>query len=248
MPAITRKTAPVLGTLDTDKFGVATREKLPVLNSYDERVQRAHMCFERQQKKVVESLQPQPLLSRLCSQTPNSGTRVTGRQRLANIRKALKSLGLTFSDDQREFHNRMIAACAKLIFKDDLEANLSDLLTELGIEELRTELMAIMPRRYGKTVSVAAMVVALAFAIEGIEISIFSTGRRASQKFLEQVYYFMCKLGGLNIIKHNVETIWIQGPMGQSDIRKVSSYPSSVRISSIMFFVFCFGERKRKGG
>lgn len=164
-------------------------------------------------------------------------TKITGKKRLQKLRRTLQSLGLTFSEDQNEFINRMISACAKQIFKDDLHSNIDEFLEELGIEELRQEVMAIMPRRYGKTYCVAAFVVALLASIEGIEIGIFSTGRRASQKILELIYYFTTKVPGLkqHITKHNVETMWIEGIEGAGDIRKCSSYPSSVRISDFFF-------------
>lgn len=212
-----------------------------LVNDYDDSVRRAHMCYQQQQQSVINSFLPPSLIDQALDPEATSTTRITGRQRLALLRKALNSLGLTFSDDQSEFINRMIAACAKLIFKDDLDSNVDDLLAELNIAELHQELMAIMPRRFGKTFSVAAFVVALLFAIEGLEIGIFSTGRRASQKILELVYWFLCKVPGMRerIIKHNVETIWLQGPAGPDDIRKVSSYPSNVRISAFfLFFLF----------
>jgi len=219
-----------------------------LVNDYSDSVRRAHMCFQQQQQSVINSFLPPSLIEQALDPEATSTTRITGRERLALLRKGLDSLGLTFSDDQREFMNRMIAACAKLIFKDDLDSNIDDLLAELNIAELHQELMAIMPRRFGKTFSVAAFVVALLFAIEGLEIGIFSTGRRASQKILELVYWFMCKVPGMRerIIKHNVETIWLQGPAGPDDIRKVSSYPSNVRISLFaLSFLFCFRAAKR---
>lgn len=215
------------------------------LNDYSDRVNKATLCFEMQQKEYIESLSPPSLSQRTTDRTAGAKTHVvTGPERHAKLRKALKSLGLTYSDDQREFTNRMIAACAKLIYKTDLEAHIADVLTELKIDELHQELMAIMPRRYGKTMMVAAFVVALLVSIEGIEIGIFSTGRRASQKILEQIYWFLLRHGGMNIIKHNVETIWIQGPCGPSDIRKVSSYPSNVRISSTSSSSFVCAEKR----
>ncbi len=229
---------------------IRSEEAPPTVNSYEGRVNRAHNCFERAQQHVLTSLLPSSLREQASQFDSGAQVRVTGPQRLERIRYALRAIGLTYSDDQREFINRMIAAAARLIFKDDLQQHVEDLLAELGIKELQQELMAIMPRRFGKTFSCSAFVVALLFAIEGIEIGIFSTGRRASQKFLELVYWFLTKLGGMNIIKHNVETIWIQGPYGKSDVRKVSSYPSNVRISPLFlffFFFWCVFEWRRAG-
>jgi len=85
-------------------------------------------------------------------------------------------------------------------------------------------------------------VAACAVTIEGCEQAIFSTGRRASQKLLELVYTFLCKIPGVSgsIIRHNVECIWIQGPHGKDDIRKIYSYPSKVKIYLFFFFFFFF--------
>jgi hypothetical protein len=211
------------------------------VNDYDGPLRRAHMCFESSQQRVIDSFLRPSLVEQSLDPEAGQGERMTGRMRLERLRQTLRELGLTFSDDQNEFINRMIAACAKLIFKDDLDSNIDDLLSELNISELHQELMAIMPRRFGKTFSVAAFVVALLSAIEGLEIGIFSTGRRASQKILELVYWFMCKVPGMRerIFKHNVEVIWLQGSGGPDDIRKVSSYPSNVRISLVFLFLFC---------
>lgn len=202
-------------------------------NSYENQFSKAHLCYEKEQAKFVNSLQPPSLADRLANPVLSDSKRVTGRERLALIRQALDSFGLDRSDMQKMFHNDMIGACAKHIFKDDLETELDDLLIELGIEELHSEFMAVTPRRFGKTTAVAMFVVAMAFGVEGIEQAIFSTGRRASQKLLELIYRFLCKIPGMrdSIIKHNVETIWIRGPHGDDDIRKIFSYPSNVRIS-----------------
>lgn len=216
--------------------------RLDTVVDYSGRVKRAHMCYAEAQDKALKSLMPPSMRARMSDFDDVLSTSSTGRARLDKIRHTLASLGLTWSEAQREFINRMIAACAKLIFKDDLQDNIEDLLSELGIDALHQELMAIMPRRNGKTFSVGGMVVALISAIEGLEIGVFSTGRRASQKMQELIYWFMTKLGTLNIIKHNVESIWIEGPSGPIDTRKISSYPSNVRISSIVlfFFLWCF--------
>jgi len=78
------------------------------------------------------------------------------------------------------------------------------------------------------TYSVAMFVVSCAMAIEGSVQAIFSTGRRASEALLKLVVSFLCKIPGVreSIVRKTVETVWIQGPGGPDDIRKISSYPS----------------------
>jgi hypothetical protein len=190
--------------------------------------------YDRIEADKFADLRIPDLVAELLDPTTHKARRITGRQRFNIAKKCLDSFGLSRSEMQRLFHNHMFGACAPLIFGVDLEAERDDLLLELGITKFQTEFMAITPRRFGKTYSVAMFVVAMALAVEGIEQSIFSTGRRASQKLLELIFAFICKIPGMKemIIKHNVETIWLQGPGGKSDIRKISSYPSKVKISS----------------
>lgn len=194
---------------------------------------RAHMCYEREQAKRASELRLPNLVADMISPDPASATsRRTGRDRMTVLKRTLDGFGLDRSDTQRDFHNQMAGACAGLIFKDDLESEIDDLLLELQLERLVPQFMAITPRRWGKTYSVAMFVVAMALAVEGLEQSIFSTGRRASYKLLELIFTFICRIPGMEemIIKHNVETIELRGPDG--DIRKISSYPSKVKISA----------------
>lgn len=209
-------------------------------NSFDNSFSRSHLCYEKEQAKLVDTLRPVSFAERMANPVSSDTRRITGRERLSMLRTALDSFGVDRSDMQKLFHEDMIGACARLIFKDDLESELDDLLLELGVEELHSEFMAITPRRFGKTYAVAMFVVGMMFAVEGLEQAIFSTGRRASQKLLELIYRFLCKIPNMreSIIKHNVETIWIRGPNGDQDVRKVFSYPSNVRISHFRSFSF----------
>jgi len=193
---------------------------------------RVSKCFEKQESIESEAYKLPSLSGELLDLTKRESRRITGRQRYNKARQALAAFGITPSPMQRVFFDNMFGACAELIFKDDLETERDDLMLELGLTRLQKQFMAITPRRFGKTYSVAMFVVAMAFGVENLEQSIFSTGRRASQKLLDLIYWFMCKIPGMkeSIIRHNVETIWIQGPNGAGDIRKISSYPSKVKV------------------
>lgn len=243
MPEIVglRNAAPSLGAIRDE--GYAHRHECAV-NDFSAPLNRAHLCFEKRQAQLLGSLNKRSFVDRVSNPSSGETGRVSGRDRLALLNWALNSMGLERSQMQKGFHLDMVGACARLIFKQDLEANLDDLLVELGITELRSEFMAITPRRTGKTYSVAMFVVAYLFAVENSTQSIFSTGRRASQKLIELIYKLLCKIPGMksSIIKHTVETIWIKGPY-DGDIRKVSSYPSNPKISNtclLFFFWFLF--------
>lgn len=92
------------------------------------------------------------------------------------------------------------------------------------------------PRRFGKTISVSMFSAALLFSASGVELSIYSTCKRISQKLLRNVTKFLSliyeTLGcrKMTVLKANSEEIHIQGPEGINDIRVANSYPSRVSI------------------
>jgi len=116
-------------------------------------------------------------------------------------------------------------AIIRKLFKDDFAENLDFLREQFEVDQFKSEVMIITPRRWGKTYSVAMFVAASAYALEGTTQAIFSTGRRASKKLLDLIYQMLCKLPGMkeSIITKNVEEIRIQGPGGESDVRTICS-------------------------
>ena len=79
---------------------------------------------------------------------------------------------------------------------------------------------------------------ALLYSASAVELSIYSTCKRISQKLLRNVMKFLSLVHeGLGTpefkeIRCNMEELVLQGPDGTSDVRVVNSYPSkaSVRI------------------
>lgn len=75
------------------------------------------------------------------------------------------------------------------------------------------------------------------FAAPSVELSIYSTCKRISQKLLRNVVKFFDIIvnhdmtsEGFRVIRQNMEEIVLQGPCGVSDVRIVNSYPSKVSI------------------
>lgn len=200
-------------------------------------IAKTSQCYLKHEAQRIADLQLPNLAAEVVDPTMLESKTITGRQRYARARKALGAFGLTPSPMQKLFFNNMFGAAAKLIFRDDFDIERDDFMLDLGLTRMQPQFMAITPRRFGKTYSVAMFVVAMAFAVEGIEQAIFSTGRRASSKLLDLIYSFMCHIPGMkeSIQRHNVETIWIDGPHGPKDVRKISSYPSKVKVSGESF-------------
>ena len=109
-------------------------------------------------------------------------------------------------------------------------------------EHLAAEVLISTPRRFGKTISVSMFAAAMLFAAPSVELSIYSTCKRISQKLLRNVvkfFHIICHQDlsseGFRVIRQNMEEIVLQGDNGAQDVRVVNSYPSKV----IVVFVLC---------
>jgi len=88
--------------------------------------------------------------------------------------------------------------------------------------------------RFGKTISVSMFAAAMLYSTPNLEMSIYSTCKRISQKLLRNVYKFLgliyLELGApkMKEIRMNFEEIVLQGGESPQDVRIVNSYPSKV--------------------
>ena len=79
---------------------------------------------------------------------------------------------------------------------------------------------------------------AMIYSAAGVELSIYSTCKRISQKLLRNVQKFLSLIHEgtgappMKEIRCNMEEIVLQGPDGGSDVRVVNSYPSKVSYRS----------------
>ena len=171
----------------------------------------------------------------------------TGFKRMAECRKALEALdrcGWNRSYHQREFHDHFIRACARIFWKTEkpgmfardhqriLEAN--------GWPNLSQEVLISTPRRFGKTISVSMFAAAMLYSTPQLEMSIYSTCKRISQKLLRNVYKFLSliyvelRVPKMREIRLNFEEIVLQGGEGDQDVRVVNSYPSKVCFTCVI--------------
>lgn len=84
------------------------------------------------------------------------------------------------------------------------------------------------------------------YAAPKVEVAIYSTCKRISQKLLRNVVKFLnliydgLKVPKYKIIRENMEELCVNGPEGSQDIRTVCSYPSRVSTACLLpqFLVF----------
>ena len=86
-----------------------------------------------------------------------------------------------------------------------------------------------------------------------VEISIYSTCKRISQKLLRncvKFFYEVCKqdlaAAGFKVVRQNMEEIVLRGPGGDRDVRVVNSYPSKVGAAAAVSKVSLCAPRARR--
>jgi hypothetical protein len=164
-----------------------------------------------------------------------------GFARMQECRQALEALdgrGWQRSFHQRMFHDNFIRSCSRVFFKTEPAgafARAHQAVLDLnGWDNLAQEILISTPRRFGKTISVSMFAAALIYSGKAVELSIYSTCKRISQKLLRNVQKFLRLIfeatgqAPFKEIRSNMEEVVLQGPEGASDVRVVNSYPSKV--------------------
>ena len=119
-------------------------------------------------------------------------------ERIDMCRKGLEALdrqGWNRSYHQRQFHEQFIRACARIFYKTEppgtFQRDHQRLLQGNGWNNLSQEILISTPRRFGKTISVSLFAAAMLFSAPRVELSIYSTCKRISQKLLRNIKRFL---------------------------------------------------------
>jgi hypothetical protein len=143
---------------------------------------------------------PQRALSamELFTKRRNTGGSLSAFDRIKECRRALEALdrqGWNRSYHQRQFHEQFIRACARIFYKTEpagvFQRDHQRLLQVNGWQNLSQEILISTPRRFGKTISVSLFAAAILFSAPRVELSIYSTCKRISQKLLRNVKRFL---------------------------------------------------------
>jgi hypothetical protein len=156
-----------------------------------------------------------------------------------NYLARLDTFGWSRSYHQRLFHDDFLKACTRSFWKLEKPGQFARdhqrVLRLNNWDHIAQEILISTPRRFGKTITISMFCASMLFACPGIEISIYSTCNRISQKILRNVQKFALMIANsdfssLNFIvkRQNMEEINLQGPLGNTDIRIINSYPSKV--------------------
>jgi hypothetical protein len=125
-------------------------------------------------------------------------TVMNGIRRIQLCRGALDAMdrrGWNRSFHQRLFHEEYLKSCARIFFKRDgpgaFARNHNRVLELNGWDSTPQEILVSTPRRFGKTISVSMFAAAMIFSAPNMELSIYSTCKRISQKLLRNIVKFL---------------------------------------------------------
>lgn len=166
---------------------------------------------------------------------------INGLLRVQMCRKGLDALdkrGWERSFHQRQFHEEYLKSCARIFFKRDGAGSFQRMHARLlevnGWDSTPQEILVSTPRRFGKTISVSMFAAAMLFACPNMELSIYSTCKRISQKLLRNIVKFLelifleVQVRPFKVLRMNSEEVHIQGNEGHGDLRVINSYPSKI--------------------
>lgn len=94
--------------------------------------------------------------------------------------------------------------------------------------------LATAPRRFGKSIVQSMIITAAALVVPDLTVAVFATNQRISGNMGKMIIKCLEMSGNSHRIKtNNQETIEIEGDT-PGDIRIISCYPSSARISCLL--------------
>jgi hypothetical protein len=168
---------------------------------------------EAMRRKLAAHADRMRLVSRLSfSIDPmRSSARNTGDERLDRINRDLDLFGAQRTPVQKLMHHHFLQASLEKVYGSEWDSSAIRVLQRFGLTEPCHEVMAMTPRRFGKTWSVAMFVVAMLLNVPGLRICIFSTGSRASASLTKIAMSFVHKIKGADarICKQTNEELFI---------------------------------------
>ena len=136
------------------------------------------------------------------------------------------------SDQQIQMHEKMLRCVAPQVYGAAIQEHEMEVMAYNRFENLTQEIIITAPRRFGKSWAVAMFACVALLCIKGCEISIFSSGARASGVHTGMSGIIRTMLAdNFGVTKNmisakNQEHTYLK--LGPNDVRKLNAYPGSV--------------------
>jgi hypothetical protein len=201
------------------------------------------LCQEKRKERQVYSRAAAAGLPRATRATGLNGDKKVERLRylLENGFSDERGKPIVRSREQRQLHETYIRTCLAKLYQDEWEENRERILAYHGVKEFQQETLVVMPRRSGKTWSMAMFCVAMLVVCPDIEISVFATVQRTAGKLLKLIVKMLRRLrefmgdNDFKVVKENEEVIVLLGP--DKTERTCACYPGSARVSNVYMCV-----------
>lgn len=194
----------------------------PLFSRLDQlRQKKAQLQLERKRRMY------RPILDRYMP--PSRGATTIENTGDAKLDEIYRMLNRTYrSPQQREFHQAFLGSCLRVIYGAAYDSEKHRIMKKYGFESRKQQVLICAPRRMGKTFATAQFCVVMAVLISGIELSIFSPGKRQSVALMGHIADFMTKLNEADrILRRNEEKMIVRAVDGKTS--RINAYPSAVR-------------------
>ena len=173
---------------------------------------------------------------------PSRYVQSEGDRRMDKIKFYLTHMHKDFEEFQKTTIWEYTKALIPHIYGEEWDRDPIRIMKKYGITALPRGVLVVAPRRFGKTVCTSAFILAMALAVPGMSIAIFSTGERASQALKKEVMQFVRGLKGIEkrIVKRSGEDLVFSqdelpdGATLHSEIARVMAEAEDA--SRLMFF------------
>lgn len=148
----------------------------------------------------------------------------------------------TREEAQIKLHKSYIIASLPIIYGSDWDIHQERILAKFKVKDLKSLVLALFPRRYGKTIAVACFIAVMLTIICGVTISTFSTGQRASGGMMDEVMRILSGHPDIvaRIVKSTEEKLRISstanGKKYATDVSTFNSYPSNPKGNIVHIF------------
>jgi len=154
-----------------------------------------------------------------------------GRTQLTTLLTLLDRLGKSRyirTSVQKDIHNGMIGAVMPRLFQNDSDSDMRKSMRMHNMKQIKQQFMVLAGRRVGKTIATAMFTAAYLLSVPSCNICVFSTGRRASNLFLQEVKSLLSEdpIFAALIATDNSEHLCLDV---NGDKRKISSFPGNAR-------------------
>lgn len=131
---------------------------------------------------------------------PNCSKQLSGEARyqrvLQNIEAITAANGFSLETAQRLFVREYLFACTPLVYGSDWKESSMQFLQKNKLAKIQHQVMALTPRRFGKTVSVCVFVLAMILSVPKLRVIVISQVKRSSVALVKKIKEYLWNLPG----------------------------------------------------